>query len=163
MGFDAGLPAKEEVGEKRYPSWLRPALAVAGILGIVLAILAFEGARTAPVRQTVQTFTALIAAGNRGDLVAARSLCTSRYLKTHDLRLAEEGGLVGLPRSISRNFQVWREGPTVRLCPTNRIGPVYQFVREEDQWRFDGPVGLLMPGGKVEALEADPSLETAPE
>ena len=66
---------------------------------------------------------------------------------------APDGGLVGLPRNIHKNFQVWRHGENVWLCPTNRIGPIYQFTFENKAWRFDGPVGVLMPGNRVERLE----------
>ena len=58
-------------------------------------------------------------------------LCSSRYLSTRSLSLGPEGGIVGLPRTINKNFQAWREGPNVWICPTNRIGPVYQFVSRE--------------------------------
>ena len=80
---------------------------------------------------------------------AARSLCSTRYLKTHPLAVAAEGGLVGIPRNINKNFKAWREGPNVWICPTNRIGPVYQFVFEDGGWRFDGPVGILRPWGEM--------------
>jgi hypothetical protein len=60
---------------------------------------------------------------------------------------------VNLPRNIHKNFKVWRSEPNVWLCPTNRGGPVYQFVKEGDDWRFDGPVGLLHYNGVVEPLE----------
>jgi hypothetical protein len=122
---------------------------IALAVGTAVALVAVEAIRTAPVRRAVKTYADLIAAANRQDLPAARSLCTSRYLRTHNLRVADEGGLVGLPRNISKNFQAWREGPHIWLCPTNRVGPVYQFVQEGSVWRFDGPVGLLMPDGKV--------------
>ena len=76
-------------------------------------------------------------------LTRAQSLCTARYLQAHPLAVAAEGGLVGVPRNINKNFKAWREGPNVWICPTNRIGPVYQFVFENGNWRFDGPVGIL--------------------
>ena len=69
------------------------------------------------------------------------SLCTARYLQAHPLAVAAEGGIIGVPRNINKNFKAWREGPNVWICPTNRIGPVYQFVFENGAWRFDGPVG----------------------
>ena len=77
------------------------------------------------------------------------SLCTARYLQAHPLAVAAEGGIVGIPRNINKNFQAWREGPNVWICPTNRIGPVYQFVFEKSDWRFDGPVGILRPRGEI--------------
>ena len=42
--------------------------------------------------------------------------CSAHYLDTHQLRPAPDGGLVGLPRGIHKNFQVWRAGAEVRLC-----------------------------------------------
>ena len=68
------------------------------------------------------------------------------------MRPAHEGGIVGLPRNIHKNFQAWRQGPNVWLCPTNRVGPVYQFVRESGSWRFDGPVGILRGRGEFVRL-----------
>ena len=65
------------------------------------------------------------------------------------LSLGPEGGIGGLPRTINKNFQAWLEGPNVWLCPTNRIGPVYQFVNEDGQWRFDGLVAILRPRGQI--------------
>lgn len=127
----------------------------------IVALIAVEVVRTGPQRGAVRTYSALIAAANRRDLTTARALCTDRYLKTHQLVLAEEGGLVGLPRNIHKNFQVWKDGADVRLCPTNRVGPVYRFVREGDSWKFDGPIGLLMPGGQVVPMD-DTLNPTAP-
>src|SRR5205823_8587313 len=103
---------------------------------------------TAPTRAAVHTYTALLGAANRQDVAAASALCSARYRATHSLRPAPEGGLVGLPRNIHKNFQVWRSGPDVWLCPTNRVGPVYQFVHESGFWRFDGPVGILHGRGQ---------------
>lgn len=50
---------------------------------------------------------------------------------------------MGLPRYINKNFQAWRQGAAVWLCPSNRIGPVYQLVKEQGRWKFDGLVGIL--------------------
>jgi hypothetical protein len=124
--------------------------------GVVLALvvaLVLEIIATRPVRQAMTTYTALIAAANRQDLEAIRQLCTERYLKTHTPRAAAEGGVVGLPRNVHKNFQAWRHGPNVWICPTNRIGPLYQFVFEQGAWRFDGPIGLLRPRGEVVPLD----------
>ncbi len=100
-------------------------------------------------------FTALIASSNAQDLDAVRSLCSRRYLASRAIERAPEGGVVGLPRNIHQNFQVWSEGDKVWLCPTNRVGPVYRFVLEGGSWKFDGPVGVLKSGGKVERVKAD--------
>jgi hypothetical protein len=123
--------------------------AAAAVMALVVGLAAW----TAPTRGAVAAYTALIAAANRQDLSTARSLCTPRYLNAHELRAAPDGGLVGLPRNIHKNFQAWRNGPNVWLCPTNRVGPVYQFVFDSGAWRFDGPIGVLAPGGRVERLD----------
>ncbi|HEV3122333.1 MAG TPA: hypothetical protein VGY53_10535 [Isosphaeraceae bacterium] len=135
-------------------AWLRPTLIGLAITCALGAALAAEAIWTQPVRASVQTYFALIDAANHEDVGRARALCTARFRALHSLEPAPEGGLVGLPRGIDKNFQVWRKGPYVWLCPANRVGPVFQFVHEGGQWRFDGPVGLLLPGGEVERLEA---------
>jgi hypothetical protein len=105
------------------------------------------------VRESVRVYTELIAAANRQDVEAAGRLCSARYLAGHPLRPARSGGLVGFPRNIPhQNFQAWREGPNVWICPTNRVGPVYQFVHERGGWRFDGPVGILRGRGQFVAM-----------
>lgn len=121
-------------------------LGVVVVIGTILLSVAWY---TGPTRAAVHTYTAILGAANRQDVEGARALCTARYRNAHSLKPAHDGGLVGLPRNIHKNFQVWREGPNVWLCPTNRVGPVYQFVNEDGSWRFDGPVGLLRPGGQV--------------
>lgn len=125
------------------------------VVGAAAVLIAVAGAAawTAPTRRSVQAYTALLGAANRQDVAAAEALCSTRYRAVHRLRPAPDGGLVGLPRNIHKNFQVWREGSYVWLCPTNRVGPVYQFVREAGAWRFDGPVGILRPGGRVARLD----------
>lgn len=124
-------------------------------LGLVTAVVAvgFEIAWTSPVREAVRCYTELISAANRRDLDAARALCTEQYQATHDLKLAREGGMIGLPRNIHKNFQAWREGRDVWLCPTNRVGPVFRFVNDAGRWKFDGVIGQLMPGGRVVPME----------
>jgi hypothetical protein len=123
--------------------------AVVVILGIALAA---EIVATRPVRLAMANYTALIAAANRQDIDAVRRLCTARYLRTHTPRPTDEGGVIGLPRNVHKNFQAWRHGPSVWLCPTNRVGPLYQFVFEDGSWRFDGPIGILRPRGEVVPL-----------
>jgi hypothetical protein len=123
---------------------------VIALVGLVI----FEARRTSGVRGAVRTYSALLVAANRQDLAAARSLCTRRYLQTHDLRPAAEGGLVGLPRNVPhQNFRAWQHGQEVWLCPTHGRGPVYQFVRQGEAWRFDGPIGLLLPNGEVVPID----------
>jgi hypothetical protein len=121
---------------------------------VAAALLAWPSTRMVRslvmTRGGVATFTRLIASANAGDLEAARALCSSRYLATHRLERSREGGIVGLPRIIHRNFQAWAEGEDVWLCPTDRVGPVYRLVFEGGAWKFDGLVGLLGPGGIVE-------------
>jgi hypothetical protein len=127
----------------------RPALIGAAAAVAAVATVAAVAVWTRPTRESVRTYTALIDAANRQDMPAAERLCSARYRASHRLRPAPDGGLVGLPRNIHKNFQVWRAGAGVWLCPTNRVGPVYQFVHESGAWRFDGPVGVLLPGGRV--------------
>ena len=118
-------------------------LLVPGVVAALVLIVWAWAAWTRPVRESVWVYTGLIAAANRQDVAAARRLCSARYAATHPLSPAPDGGLVGLPRNIHIRFQAWRQGPHVWLCPTNRVGPVYQFVLESNAWRFDGPVGIL--------------------
>jgi hypothetical protein len=136
----------------------RLALAAAAGAGLlVLAGLAFEALATAPTRGAVRAYTQLIAAANRGDLAGVRRLCSRRFAASHAFRLADEGGVVGFPRGIHKNFRAWTRGRDVWLCPTNRVGPVYRFVEEAGAWRFDGPVGYLRPGNRfIPADEAAP-------
>jgi hypothetical protein len=122
----------------------------AGVTVVVLAAaLGAEIVLTRPVRRAVTAYTALLNAANHQDLNAIRRLCSARYLATHPVRPAPEGGVVGLPRNIHKNFRAWRHEQAVWLCPTNRVGPLYQFVLEAGAWRFDGPVGILRGRGEV--------------
>lgn len=130
-------------------------LLAATILLLLVAGLTYEVASTRPVREAVHTYSGLVNLGNRTDLTedqqleAARELCSSHYLSTRGLALGPEGGIAGLPRTINKNFQAWREGENVWICPTNRIGPVYQFVEEKGAWRFDGLVAVLRGKGEI--------------
>ncbi len=141
-------------------------LAILAIIAVLLAGLTFEIISTQPVRGSMQTLAELFTIANRPDLTedarlnAARSLCTARYLSAHPLVVAAEGGIKGLPRNINKNFQAWREGPHVWICPTNRIGPVYRFVFENGGWRFDGPVAILRPWGEIVRTSELPDAET---
>ncbi|SIO07234.1 hypothetical protein SAMN05444166_2305 [Singulisphaera sp. GP187] len=139
-------------------------LAITLMIGGAVVLMAIQ---TRPTREAVAAYTALFTAANRQDIEAATRLCSARYLRIHPLRPADEGGIVGLPRNIHKNFQAWRQGPNIWVCPTNRVGPVYQFVRERDAWRFDGPVGLLRGRGEFFPLsdltdEGAPSLDEPP-
>jgi hypothetical protein len=131
----------------------RPYLIGMALFGVVAGAVAAVAVWTAPEREAVRVYTALIVAANRQDVAAARRLCSGRYLGSHTLAPAPEGGIVNLPRSIHTRFQVWRDGPNVRLCPTNRVGPVYQFVREAGVWKFDGPIGILRGRGEFVPLD----------
>ena len=116
-------------------------------MGVVLYLILHTG----PVRASVRSFTKLVAAANRGDLEAARSLCTPRYLAEHGLEAAPEGGLVGLPRGMHPNFKAWRASDGVLVCPTDRVGPVYRFVEHDGAWKYDGLAGVLERDGHVRA------------
>jgi hypothetical protein len=143
------------------PSTRRAWIVVGALAVLVVATLSAEIVATRPVRGAVTAYTALLSAANRQDLDALRRLCTDRYLQAHPLKLAREGGVVGLPRNIHKNFQAWRQGPNVWICPTNRVGPLYQFVFEAGAWRFDGPIGLLRSRGVVVPLTDLPDIEAA--
>jgi hypothetical protein len=106
-------------------------------------------------RGAVAAYVELIGSANVGDVGRVRRSCSARYLGSRPIVRAEEGGVVGLPRGIHPNFRAWRAGPDVLLCPTNRLGPVYRFVREADGWKFDGPAGVIGRGGRL--IEADDS------
>jgi len=131
----------------RPPAYRLVAMILAGL--VVLAVGAWSIARTGPTRRSVRAYTDLIAAANAQDVDRARALCSARYLAARPIEAAGEGGLVGLPRNIHKNFQVWREGPDVWLCPTNRVGPIYRFIHEGDGWKFDGPIGILKSQGRI--------------
>jgi hypothetical protein len=138
----------------------RRAWIIGGAIVVALGLaLVAEALSTRPVRQAVAAYTALIGAANRQDLDAVRGLCSARYLETHTPGEAREGGVVGLPRSIHKNFQAWRHGPEIWICPTNRVGPLYQFVYEAGAWRFDGPVGILRGRGEIIPLSDLPGDE----
>jgi hypothetical protein len=141
------------------------AVAVVALLG---AGLAYEAVATAPLRGALRVFTALVALGNRPDipeserLNLARSLCSSRYLAAKPLSLSPEGGIKGFPRAIDKNYRAWREAENVWICPTKRnsmIRPVYQFIYEQGDWRFDGLVAILRLGGEVVRTSNNPDLE----
>jgi hypothetical protein len=142
-------------------------LIVGGVVVLILlGGLAYEIVATQPVRGALRTFSELFTAANRPDLRAdqrlatARALCSRRYLSTHKLDVAKDGqGLVGIPRNLNKNFKAWREGANVWICPTNRVGPVYQFVLEDGSWRFDGPVGILRPMGQIVPMDDVPEVE----
>jgi hypothetical protein len=145
--------------------WLRPYLIGSAIAIGAIAAIAAGIFWTKPERESIRTYTDLIAAANLQDVAQARSLCSARYVRTHSLRPAPEGGLIGLPRNIHKNFKVWRHRPHVWLCPTDRVGPLYQFVFEEGRWKFDGPIGILQSRGRIVLLEDEPDspAQAAPE
>ncbi len=127
-------------------------------IAVFVGVLAYEVVATRPVRQAVQAYSELVSLANRPDLSnearleAVRPYFSARYLASRPIEPAQEGGLVGLPRYINKNFQAWRQGSEVWLCPSNRIGPVYRLVYEDGRWRFDGLIGLLR--GKNEIVPA---------
>ena len=135
---------------------------------LLVAGLGYEILTTQPVRGALRAFSDLVAIGNRLDLPEssrlelARALCSSGYLARRPLSLGPEGGIVGLPRAIDKNFEAWRQGPNVWICPTKRtntLRPVYQFINENSSWRFDGAVAILRPWGEVIRTTEMPGLE----
>jgi hypothetical protein len=146
----------------------RNILLAAAAATLLAAALVYEIVATMPIRGALRTFSDLIAIGNRVDLpestrlALAQAQCSSGYLSRRPLSLGPEGGIVGLPRAIDKNFEAWRNGPNVWICPTKRtntLRPVYQFVRENGSWRFDGPVAILRPWGEVLRTSEMPELE----
>ena len=119
------------------------------LAGLAIAAVAWGYAQTAPVRGAVRTFYLVTQAANQGDIEGATHLCSSQFLARYPLEIADEGGLKFLPRNIHKNFAAWRQGPNVWLCPTNRVGPVFQLVPQGSDWLFDGPVGELLPGREL--------------
>jgi hypothetical protein len=124
-------------------------IAIGGSAAAVLCVLVWLAFSTQETRAGVTAYTRLTVAVNAQDIESVRSLCTNRYLQTHKLRAAASGGMVGFPRFIHKNFQAWREGEAIWLCPTNRIGPIYQFLKEDGVWKFDGLIGLLRSGNQI--------------
>lgn len=124
---------------------------VAGTVALVAAVPPASRAirDLIATRGAVMTYGRLIAAANAGNLAAVAELCSARYRREHPPEPARGGGVVGFPRQVHPNFRAWVEGAEARLCPANRVGTVYGFVREGGAWRYDGPVGLLRPDGRV--------------
>ncbi len=143
------------------PWWRSTTAAAVGVVALVASLLGAELWLTAPVRGAVRSYTELIAAANRGDLERVRALCTDAYLATHPLRLAPEGGVIGLPRGIHPNFKAWAHGPHIWLCPTNRVGPVYQFARTPGGWKLDALAGHLRAGNQF--VPADAAADPGPD
>lgn len=127
------------------PPHLRITIAVAAV-SVVAALAGLEAWRTAPVRQSMRCLSALVGAANRGDLSSARVLCSDRFLSEDGLEAAPHGGVVGLPRSIHRDFRTWRSGDDVLVSPLGEEGIVYRFVRSENGWKYDGAAGFLRGG-----------------
>src|SRR4051794_23269906 len=129
-----------ELETTKLPRWAWSLIAL-GAIGLALLGPGWVASLRA-THGSVATYTQILAAANGGDLEGVRKLCSRRYLESHGIKAAKEGGVVGLPRNIHKNFQAWREGPVTLLCPTDRVGPVYRFVYEDGCWKFDGPVGV---------------------
>jgi hypothetical protein len=113
------------------------------------------------IKGAVRTHTALIIAANRQDLETIQHLCTKGYVNSHKIVVAKEGGVIGLPRNINKNFQAWAEGDLAYLCPSNRVGPVYRYTWEDSDWKFDGPAGVLRSGGQFVKSTVDEAGEEA--
>ena len=139
-------PQSEALSGRRRLLW------AVGAVVLAAGLIGFEAYRTRAVRGAVRSFAALITAANDGNLAAAEALCSRAYRARYRLELAPEGGIVGLPRNFHKNFQAWRHDRDVWICPTSRAGPVYRFIFEDGAWRFDGPIGLLRPDGRVEPM-----------
>jgi hypothetical protein len=134
---------------------VRNALIAGAVVSMVVGLLAFEIRGTRPVRNAVRAYSELIAVANRPGLSeaerieAVRPYFSARRLAAEPIHVAPEGGLEGLPRSIGRNFQAWRENGDVWLCPTGRTGVVHRLVEEDGRWKLDGLVGYLRGRGEL--------------
>ncbi len=128
-----------------------------GVLACVLAaVFLIRGIRNlVTTRGAVTTYSRLIAGANAGDVGAVRALCSERYRTTHPPEAAREGGMIGFPRQIHPNFQVWVQGREVWLCAANRVGTVHRFVWEADRWKYDGPMGFLRADGVIVPMRVD--------
>ena len=118
---------------------------------------------TAPVRESVRAYTELLGAANRQDVAAARRLCSTRYLRTHPLRPAADGGtrrpspehpqeLPGLARGPER-LALPDEPRRPRLPVRPRVGRL--AVRRPDR-HPPGP----RPGRPVRGPRLDDSRES---
>lgn len=134
---------------------LRVIAVTAGAIALVAAVVAFEWTVTAPVRESMSTFLAIIGAADAGDMAAVRARCSRRFLATGELTAAKEGGLEGIPRRIHPNHSAWREQGDVLVCTGNREGPVYRFVHEPEGWRFDGLFGVKQGDGTITRTDDD--------
>lgn len=124
----------------------------------VFALILWLAYKTRDSRAGIAAYSRLTVAVNKQDIEVVKNLCTERYVRTHSFRPAEEGGLVGFPRFIQKNFQAWREGDAVWVCPTNRVGPIYQFLKENGEWKYDGLIGLLRSGNTIIVLPEESRL-----
>ncbi len=141
-------------------------IVAAAVVLILLGGLTYEVIATAPVRGAVRTCAELFSAANRPGLkpeqriAAAQALCTRRYLQTPQARRRRRWpGARRRPAQPQQELQGLAPWSDVWICPTNRIGPVYQFVLEDGAWRFDGPVGILRAWGEMIPMEDVPGLE----
>jgi hypothetical protein len=142
------------------------ALLSAAIAIFVGTLVALDFFATANVRDSLATFSALLDEANtpKPNRERLALLCSASYLSRHKLTPSPEGGVEGLPRTINKNFRAWQKGDAVLVCPAARDsnGPVYQFVREADIWKFDGPVAILTTRGELLPFtELSPENQTA--
>ena len=87
--------------------------AIGAALVMALMIVVWLELSTRETRAGISAYTRLTAAVNAQDIEAVKKLCSVRFLEKHPIKTASEGGLVGFPRYIHKNFQAWREGPSV--------------------------------------------------
>lgn len=113
---------------------------------LIATLLVVEIVTTQPIRDASRTYIELLSAANHGNIPAASRLCSDHYLASHGVTMNPEGGMNGLPRIIHMNYQAWRDGNRVLICPTKYSGPVYGFVQQRGEWRFDGLAGYLKEG-----------------
>ena len=141
----------------------RTALISTAIVAILLAGLVFEVVTTQPVRGAMRTCSELFTIANRLELTepdaaratramlggARRALLGS--LPSHRIRWPwpPKGESSAFRATSTRTSKRGEKDRTSGSVPTNRIGPVYQFVFEDGRWRFDGLVAILGPWGEI--------------
>ncbi len=124
---------------------------------LISVIILLVGTYTAPSRAVLRTLVDLQIAAEAGDLEQARSLCTERFLDEVGLQQTEAGSFFQVPVTLEKNYRLWRRTDgVIWLRPTDIRGPVYQFLRDDDHWRFDGLIARDEYRGRLRSIAGTP-------